>query len=387
MKNSQYQFYEEILPHQFLHYCSVSNCFLLLNEACHKLFEENVQNVEVIKARNPKLYDKLVENKFIIDDTIDECGNILVGKEKMVNSDRLYNVVVNTTLDCNLSCWYCYENRIAGSKLSSGVIEAIKKNIYLHYETTKFKTLKLSFFGGEPFLYFDGIKQLLDYSNVFCSERGIELIADFTTNSTLITSEQINYLKQFRCHFQITLDGGHSSHNKIKVDKITGMDTYAKTIKTLKEINEKIGKRWVAVRVNFDNRTLRDIEEIIDDIDFLDRRKTYVILKKVWQLNYDGKIFKCTTISKFNDENALGKLDMISGKIHWNEEKMKSWYSDMQPSYCKTCKWFPACLGICNRQLLVNKDKICTFDACNLTQKEYLMYLFKYNILKNELYK
>lgn len=350
----------------------------------------------------------------------------------MVNSDRLYNVVVNTTLDCNLSCWYCYEKRIVGSKLSSGVIEAIKKNIYLHYETTKFKTLKLSFFGGEPFLYFDGIKQLLDYSNVFCSERSIELIADFTTNSTLITSEQINYLKQFRCHFQITLDGGHSSHNKIKVDKITGMDTYAKTIKTLKEINEKIGKRWVAVRVNFDNRTLRDIEEIIDDIDFLDRRKTYVIIKKVWQLktekvntealknaiqtflerkflvdyyfmpkgcvcfaerknqvlfNYDGKIFKCTTISKFNDENALGKLDMISGKIHWNEEKMKSWYSDMQPSYCKTCKWFPACLGICNRQLLVNKDKICTFDACNLTQKEYLMYLFKYNILKNELYK
>lgn len=35
-----------------------------------------------------------------------------------------------------------------------------------------------------------------------------------------------------------------------------------------------------------------------------------------------------------------------------------------------------------------NNDRgICTFDACNLTQKEYLMYLFKYNILKNELYK
>lgn len=50
----------------------------------------------------------------------------------MVNSDRLYNVVVNTTLDCNLSCWYCYENRIVGSKLSSGVIEAIKRTyIYI----------------------------------------------------------------------------------------------------------------------------------------------------------------------------------------------------------------------------------------------------------------
>lgn len=75
---------------------------------------------------------------------------------KMVNSDRLYNVVVNTTLDCNLSCWYCYENRIAGSKLSSGVIEAIKKNIYLHYETTKFKTLKLSFLVENHFCILTG---------------------------------------------------------------------------------------------------------------------------------------------------------------------------------------------------------------------------------------
>lgn len=68
-------------------------------------------------------------------------------------------------------------------------------------------------------MYFDGIKQLLDYSNVFCSERSIELIADFTTNSTLITSEQINYLKQFRCHFQITLDGGIVAITKLKLIK------------------------------------------------------------------------------------------------------------------------------------------------------------------------
>ena len=33
------------------------------------------------------------------------------------------------------------------------------------------------------------------------------------------------------------------------------------------------------------------------------------------------------------------------------------------------------------------KDKnICTFDAINLTQKEFLMYLFKFNVLKSQLY-
>lgn len=59
----------------------------------------------------------------------------------------------------------------------------------------------------------------------------------------------------------------------------------------------------------------------------------------------------------------------------------------MQPEYCKKCKWFPACLGICNNQIMANKGhKICTFDSFNLTEKEYLMYLFKYNILQKELY-
>lgn len=38
-------------------------------------------------------------------------------------------------------------------------------------------------------------------------------------------------------------------------------------------------------------------------------------------------------------------------------------------------------------QIMANKGhKICTFDSFNLTEKEYLMYLFKYNILQKELY-
>ena len=32
-----------------------------------------------------------------------------------------------------------------------------------------------------------------------------------------------------------------------------------------------------------------------------------------------------------------------------------------------------------------NGAKICTFDACNLTEEEYLMYLFKYQLLQKEL--
>ena len=434
MKKSIYHLYEKVSESHFLHYSSLTNSFVLLNEATHNIFENTLPNeIDIIKSVDPNLFQKLVDSKIIIENDFDEMQYVLDQRNKMMNNHELYNIVVNTTLDCNLDCWYCYESKIKGSRLTQEVINAIKNNIILHWENVNYTVLKLSFFGGEPFMYFEGIKQLLDFANDFCAARNIELIADFTTNATLITQEHINYLKQFQCHFQITLDGGRNSHNRIKVDKLTGVNTYDTTLETLRLIDAYIDRRWIAVRVNFDNRTLKDIDEIISNINFLDRRKSYIILKKVWQLktenvdkdalmsaiqkffdskflvdyyimpkgcicfaerknqvlfNYDGKIFKCTTISEFNENNSLGVLDLSTGRIDWDEAKMSKWLSDMQPDYCKSCKWFPACLGICNKQLMAHGEKkLCTFDACNLTEKEYLMYLFKYNLLKNEIYK
>ena len=431
MKKHKYQFYEEIASGCYLHYNSLSNLFLVLNEKKHLLYENCPVNE--LEQNDSQLYNRLKDNGFLVDDDFDEYAYVMKYKNDMIFNTSHYNVTVNTTLDCNLNCWYCYENRIAGSKLSAEVIEAIKRNIISRHQNKPFQILKFTFFGGEPFLYYKGIKELLDFGKNFCEQYDIELIADFTTNATLITQECIDYIKQFQCHFQITLDGNRERHNKIKVERDKNTDTYGKTIAALKMINEHIPNRWVAVRINFDNQTLRNVREIIEDIKFLDRKKTCVIVKKVWQLkteqvdrealmnaiqslfdnkflvdyyfmpkgcvcfaeresqvlfNYDGKIFKCTTLPTFDDEHALGKLDFEKGEIAWYPEKYKDWFDDMQPEHCKNCKWFPVCLGPCNRQLMAHQgEKICTFDASSLTQKEYLMYLFKYNLLKDEIYK
>lgn len=64
----------------------------------------------------------------------------------------------------------------------------------------------------------------------------------------------------------------------------------------------------------------------------------------------------------------------------------RHWFKDLTQKECEACKWFPACLGPCNKQLLAYKGKfICTFDAMNMDAKEYLMYSFKYHLLKEEL--
>ncbi len=431
MKKSRYQHFEKLGDGIFLHHNAATNCFLVLNDNRHQMYEK--LNPQELKNTNPDFFNQLVNLDYIIDDERDELSETLKAKESMLHSNGLYNVVINTTLDCNLKCWYCYERRVPQSHLSDDVIRLVTNHISYIYDRNKFQTLKVSFFGGEPFMDYKGIHQILEFSKSFCNERGIELIADFTTNATLITADIIQYLKQFRCHFQITLDGGRLRHNQIKVCRNGVMDTYQSVLNALQLIDEEISNRWVAVRINFDNQTLKNIDEIINDISFLDCTKSYVILKKIWQLktedvdrdslmaaidkfftnkflvdyyvmpkgdvcfaerenqilfNYDGKIFKCTTISDFNDDNSLGTPNESTGEVIWNKTKTDDWYRDMQPDYCKECHWFPSCLGICNRQIMAHHgEKICTFDACSLTQKEYLMYLFKYNQLLNEIYK
>jgi len=277
MKKTYYQFCTELENQIYLHYNTFSNKFMLLNKKKHDLFELDCQE---IKKKDDDFYKELVDNHFIVEDSFNgyEIANYII-KQKMFDSS-MYQIVVNTTLDCNLNCWYCYENRISGSKLKREVVEAIKKNIELEYSCLPYKTLKFSFFGGEPFIEFEKIRDLLSFTKIFCKEKNIELIADFTTNATLIISEHVKFLKDFECHFQITLDGDRVVHNKIKKDKYNPGDTYQKVIDILRLIDSEIPKHWLAVRINFDNRTLEKIDEIISDIDFFRQKDLLCNIKK-----------------------------------------------------------------------------------------------------------
>jgi len=429
MRKNHYLLQTALSSNAFLVYNVFSNSFLLLNKDQRECFNSQWSD---LAENNPSLYNKLLADYFIVPDDFNEFEIIRGIKKQMQHDDSMYQIMINTTLDCNLNCWYCYENRILGSKLTNSVIDAIKKNINFEYNEKSFKTLKVSFFGGEPLLCFSGMIKILDYARAFCEKNAVSLIVDLTTNATLITRHHIDYLKEFQSMFQITLDGNRETHNNIKRDTSDpSVDTYQKTLEALQLIDTYIPNRYVAVRINFDNETLSKIDEIIHDIEFLDRKKTYVILKKVWQIptaeickdllftaiqaffdknflldyyimpkgylcfaerrreslfNYDGRIFKCSTISSFDDQNTMGKLDFGTGKIQWDQPKITDWLSDIIQDNCKECKWFPACLGPCNKQLIAYKGKsICTFDSMNMNTREYLLYSFKYHLLKEKL--
>lgn len=101
-------------------------------------------------------------------------------------------------------------------------------------------------------------------------------------------------------------------------------------------------------------------------------------------VNYDGKVFKCTTIDDFSDRNSYGHLDTETGAIVWNEKITTLGY-DLTKDKCKQCKMYPSCLGPCTLHLM-NGDETCFLESLNLSLSEYMMFLYKNEMIRKKVY-
>lgn len=86
----------------------------------------------------------------------DEISLLRYRNHQHIYADRDYSLFLNPTLECNFSCWYCYETHEKGY-MSEKMIEKIKKHIIYMIEKIHINSLTLSWFGGEPLLYFNEV--------------------------------------------------------------------------------------------------------------------------------------------------------------------------------------------------------------------------------------
>ncbi|MDR1653937.1 MAG: hypothetical protein LBS01_09910 [Prevotellaceae bacterium] len=125
MKKAYYIHPIQLNEDTFLYYNAYSNVYLFLSAEKHNIFQATDANQ--LKLTDNELYHKLLEGEFLLEDDIDETKitEFFRNVKKMDTSQ--YHIVINTTLDCNLNCWYCYESKVEGSILTEKTIELIKK--------------------------------------------------------------------------------------------------------------------------------------------------------------------------------------------------------------------------------------------------------------------
>lgn len=399
--------YNRLIPYKehYIYYNSFSNKFLHLR----------YELIEIIKSRlkepNPKyiydlhedLYNELLRYGYIVNVKTDEYQNAIDRVRKINSQKGWFKLIINPTLNCNFNCWYCYENKVASTKMDDNITERVKLLINNICKDEELKTLELSFFGGEPLLYYKNVVlPICEYAYKTARSKGKEFLITFTTNGYLINKNIIEKLKKIGlCLLQITFDGNKTNHDKTRF--LSGnRGSFDVIVNNIKELVSEGVK--VVMRVNYTEKNLVGLEDLLccfDDLSLDKKNLITLSMNKVWQesntnlykrveeienlakekgfsltdallgntvlypcyadkeneavINYNGNVYKCNA-RDFKESNKEGFLNE-HGVIIWNQNHSKRIKAQLTNKSCIKCSIFPICGGGCSQNALENYDK------------------------------
>lgn len=162
-------------------------------------------------------------------------------KEENLQMEQL---IIELTGECNLRCKYCiYNNYNQGNRnfnMKEIKFETAKKAINYIYLHRYKKRLSITFYGGEPLMKFDLMKECIDYSLEYLKDCNLSF--SFTTNLTLMTNEIADYLARISgLSIVLSLDGPKKVHNNARL-YANGKPTFNEAFRGLKILAKAINK-------------------------------------------------------------------------------------------------------------------------------------------------
>lgn len=418
MKWSKYNSFFETDQSMFLIYNCNSEKLMIVVEDIKKILDENINQVEKLKTIHPELYAYLLDNKFIIENEFNETEEIIQKMKRESSSPEFFGLTINPTMNCNFKCWYCYETHEPGSYMNQQVFDAVKYFIRNKLESVGIKQFNLSFFGGEPLLFFDKIVlPLILYSKELCDRNKVEFVVSFTSNGIFLTPKVVDILatNDVRPYFQIPFDGNKEYHDKVK-NLPEGKSAYDTTLRNIKYA---LGRNFsFNIRCNYTHDNIESFSDLIRDFkeENIEPNEVGFSFQKIWQtnddqktisgleklenlvadvnlnnignsydtlfgrcyadwenevvINYNGDVYNCTA-RDFTRKNREGVLN-LDGTITYNEKhrtRMDIVYSD---PLCLDCKIFPIC-DICSQKKLEKKRGSQCLRGTGEAEKENLL--------------
>lgn len=396
--------------------------------------ERQLADMNQFENTYPDDFSRLKDMGMVVDSELDEVALIKHMNKSILYGQRDYEIMINPTLECCFKCWYCFEKHPEGC-MTTEMVDALKEHIRRKIEEEKISGLHISWFGGEPLLYYEQIvSPISHFAKQLAEKNHVQFSNSITTNGYCINPQMIEDMEQNKLYFfQITLDGDRKRHDKIR--NCDGAPSYDIIISNIRQVLEKMPYARVTLRINYDNTTLTgDLNAVLDEFPKALRSRIGVDFQRVWQtfsgvkdkgenllldsvmeqavsngykcystgglhpgqfyschvgrnnfacINYDGNVFKCTA-RPFDESHKVGRLEM-NGKIEWDTAKLCQYqgHSPLEDE-CKDCSYLPLCMGPCPQSYLENGYKVnCYFKQIERSPSKRIIDLYEES-LKNK---
>ena len=165
---------------------------------------------------------------------------------------------------CNLNCEYCFaaQGKYHG-KDSLMSFETGKRALdFLIENSGTRRNLEVDFFGGEPLLNFEVVKQLVKYARSIEKEHNKNFRFTLTTNGVLIDDDVIDFCNAEMDNVVLSLDGRKEIHDFSRKD-IGGAGSYDKILPKFKEFVKRRGEKSYYMRGTFTSRNPDFVKDIL----------------------------------------------------------------------------------------------------------------------------
>lgn len=211
--------------------------------------EEAYEEIESLKE----------EGLLFTEDTYQEHPSF-VNRKKVVKA-----LCLHVSHDCNLKCKYCFASQgDFGGEKEMMSFEVGKKAIdYLIANSGNRRNLEIDFFGGEPLMNFDVVKELVAYGRKVEKENGKNIRFTITTNGVLLDDDKIDYINEHMHNVVLSLDGRQEINDNMR-PTVNDKGSYDVIMPKFKKLVDKRPKdKYYYIRGTFTRDNLDFSEDVL----------------------------------------------------------------------------------------------------------------------------
>ena len=180
------------------------------------------------------------------------------------NSKVVKALCLHVAHTCNLNCSYCFasQGKYHGDRaLMSFEVGRAAFDFLIANSGTR-RNLEVDFFGGEPMMNFDVVKQLVKYARSIEKEHNKNFRFTFTTNGVLLDEDVMDFLNEEMSNVVLSLDGRKEVNDHFRKN-YAGEGSYDIIVPKFKRLVEKRGGKNYYVRGTYTHNNVDFTNDIL----------------------------------------------------------------------------------------------------------------------------
>ena len=238
------------------------------DEVISTVFEKYGSEKSVTREEISQLYSDIEGMKkagqLFTPDTFEPMAD----KLKQKTSGVIKALCLHVAHTCNLNCSYCFasQGKYHGERAIMSLEVGKRALDFLVENSGTRHNLEVDFFGGEPLMNFQMLKDLVAYAREIEKKHNKNFRFTLTTNGILIDDDVIDFANREMSNVVLSLDGRKEVHDRYRVD-YAGNGSWEKIVpKFQRLVNARGGKNYY-MRGTFTHANpdfLEDIKTMLD---------------------------------------------------------------------------------------------------------------------------